>query len=121
MLPASNGISRLTRICGPHWARWLIMANQKADADRALIMGLVHDVMPDEGFDDAAMEFCRHLTKNSSEQMGAAKIAIEMAAEVGRDTARHIERMANSALMLNPEYLQRIEDYVAKLGSKPKS
>ena len=53
--------------------------------------------------------------------MGAAKIAIEMAAEVGRDTARHIERMANSALMLNPEYLQRIEDYVAKLGSKPKS
>lgn len=121
VLPASNGISRLTRICGPHWARWLIMANQKADADRALIMGLVHDVMPDEGFDDAAMEFCRHLTKNSSEQMGAAKIAIEMAAEVGRDTARHIERMANSALMLNPEYLQRIEDYVAKLGSKPKS
>ena len=121
VLPASNGVSRLTRICGPHWARWLIMANQKADADRALIMGLVHDVMPDEGFDDAAMEFCRHLTKNSSEQMGAAKIAIEMAAEVGRDTARHIERMANSALMLNPEYLQRIEDYVAKLGSKPKS
>jgi enoyl-CoA hydratase/carnithine racemase len=118
VLPASNGVSRLTRICGPHWARWLIMANQKADADRALIMGLVHDVLPDEGFHDAAMEFCRHLTKQNAEQMGAAKIAIEMASEVGRDTGRHIERMANSALMLNPAYLEGIERYIQGLGKK---
>ena len=121
VLPASNGVSRLTRICGPHWARWLIMANRKADAERALVMGLVHDVLPAEGFDDAALDFCRHLTKNSAEQMGAAKVAIEMAAEVGRDTARNVERMANSALMLNPEYLATIEKYVANLGSKRQS
>ncbi len=118
VLPASNGVSRLTRICGPHWARWLIMANKKADAEKALAMGLVHDVLPDEGFTDAALDFCRYLTKNSSEQMGAAKIAIEMAAEVGRDTARQVERMANSALMLNPEYLAAIEAYVARVGQK---
>jgi len=118
VLPASNGVSRLTRICGPHWARWLIMANQKADADKAMIMGLVHDVLPDEGFWDAALEFCRHLTKNNPEQMGAAKIAIDMAAEVGRDTARHVERMANSALMLNPDYLEGVERYMKGIGSK---
>lgn len=116
VLPASNGVSRLTRICGPHWARWLIMGNQKADAQKAMIMGLVHDVMPDEGFHDAAMDFCRHLTKNNGEQMGAAKIAIELAAEVGPEMGRHVERMANSALMLNPSYLETIEKYVAKLG-----
>ena len=117
VLPASNGVSRLTRICGPHWARWLIMGNQKADADKALIMGLVHDVMPDEGFHEAALDFCRHLTKNDPEQMGAAKIAIELAAEVGPSMGRHVERMANSALMLNPSYLAKIEQYIAKLGS----
>jgi len=118
VLPASNGVSRLTRICGPHWARWLIMGNQKADADRALIMGLVHDVMPDEGFDEAAMAFCRHLTKQNGEQMGAAKIAIELAAEVGPDMARHVERMANSALMLNPAYLETVERYIKGVGGK---
>ncbi|MEO6248239.1 MAG: enoyl-CoA hydratase/isomerase family protein [Sphingomicrobium sp.] len=118
VLPASNGVSRLTRLCGPHWARWLIMGNQKVDADRALTMGLVHDVTPDEGFDEAAMEFCRHLTKSSGEQMGAAKIAIELAAELGPEMGRHVERMANSALMLNPEYLAGIERYIKKLGSK---
>jgi len=117
VLPASNGVSRLTRICGPHWARWLIMGNQKADAERALIMGLVHDVMPDSGFEEAALEFCRHLTRQNGEQMGAAKVAIELASEVGRDSARHIERMANSALMLNPEYLEGIERYIKELGS----
>ncbi len=120
VLPASNGVSRLTRICGPHWARWLVMANQKADAARALVMGLVHDVLPDEGFDAAALEFCRHLTKNDPEQMGAAKIAIDLTAELGRDAGRQVERSLNSALMLNPAYKQRIADYVAKIG-KPKS
>ncbi len=118
VLPASSGVSRLTRICGPHWARWLIMANKPASADKALTMGLVHEVFPDESFEADVMDFCRHLTKNNGEQMGAAKVAIEMCAEVGRDTARHVERMANSALMLNPAYLENIQKYVAGVGGK---
>ncbi|MXO89973.1 enoyl-CoA hydratase/isomerase family protein [Pontixanthobacter aquaemixtae] len=118
VLPASNGVSRLTRLCGPHWARWLIMGNKKADAQKALIMGLVHDVTPDDGFEEASLDFCRHLTKSDPEQMGAAKIAIELAADLGREQGRHVERMANSALMLNPAYRKRIDDYIAKLGNK---
>jgi enoyl-CoA hydratase len=118
VLPASSGVSRLTRFCGPHWARWLIMANQKADARKAEIMGLVHDVLPDEGFDEAALDFCRHLSKNNAEQMGAAKIAIELCADVSRDQGRNIERMANSALMLNPAYQEGIAAYVKGLGEK---
>jgi enoyl-CoA hydratase len=118
VLPASNGVSRLTRICGPHWARWLIMGNQKADAERALIMGLVHDVLPDEAFAEAALDFCRHLTQQDGEQMAAAKIAIELASVVGRDAGRHIERMANSALMLNPAYLEGIERYIKDMVGK---
>jgi enoyl-CoA hydratase len=118
VLPSSNGVSRLTRLCGPHWARWLIMANMGADARKAEIMGLVHQVYPDAGFDEAALDFCRHLTKNDAQQMGAAKIAIELCAEVGRDSARHVERMANSALMLNPKYIAKIEAYVAGIGKK---
>ncbi|MDE8653473.1 enoyl-CoA hydratase/isomerase family protein [Novosphingobium album (ex Liu et al. 2023)] len=118
VLPASSGVSRLTRICGPHWARWLIMANRKADADMAFTMGLVHQVYPDETFAEEVMEFCRHLAKQNGEQMGAAKIAIEMCHEVGRDTARHVERMANSALMLNPDYIKGMEEYLKGVGGK---
>jgi enoyl-CoA hydratase/carnithine racemase len=118
VLPASNGVSRLTHICGPHWARWLIMANKKADADMAYTMGLVHQVFPDESFEEEVMTFCRHLVKQNGEQMGVAKIAIEMAHEVGRDTARDIERMGNSALMLNPGYLEGVTEYRKGIGGK---
>jgi enoyl-CoA hydratase/carnithine racemase len=118
VLPASNGVSRLTRICGTHWARWLIMGNKSADAERALIMGLVHEIYPDEALEAEALAFCRHLLQSNAEQMGAAKLAIEMAADVGLAQARNVERMANSALMLNPAYREGMERYVRNLGSK---
>jgi enoyl-CoA hydratase/carnithine racemase len=120
VLPASNGVSRLSRMCGPHWARWLIMANKPANADMAFTMGLVHQVFPDETFEEEVMDFCRHLAKQNGEQMGAAKIAIELASELGPEMGRHVERMANSGLMLNPDYLAKMEAYVSKLGSKGK-
>jgi enoyl-CoA hydratase/carnithine racemase len=119
-LPASNGVSRLTRLCGPHWARWLIMANKPASADKALMMGLVHEVFEDETFERNVMDFCRHLARQNGEQMGAAKIAIELCAELGPEMGRHAERMANSALMLNPGYRLRVAEYVGKLGSPGK-
>jgi enoyl-CoA hydratase len=118
VLPASSGVSRLTRLCGPHWARWLIMANKSADADKACMMGLVHEVYPDETFETDVMEFCQHLAKQNGEQMGAAKVAIELCADVSREQGRHVERMANSALMLNPAYLEGIEKYIKGFGGK---
>jgi enoyl-CoA hydratase/carnithine racemase len=120
VLPASNGVSRLTRLVGTHWARYLIMANLPVDAERALTMGLVHEVWPDDRFDEEVMRFTRHLAEQNGEQMGAAKIAIELARDVGLAQARNVERMANSALMLNPEYLAGIEKYIAGIGSKGK-
>jgi len=118
VLPASNGVSRLARMCGPHWARWLIMANKPANADMAFTMGLVHQVFEDDVFEAEVMDFCRHLAKQNGEQMGAAKVAIELCAELGRDQGRHVERMANSGLMLNPEYLEGMEKYLKGVGGK---
>jgi enoyl-CoA hydratase len=120
VLPASNGVSRLARIIGTHWTRYLIMANLIASADKALIMGLVHEVYPDESFEEEVMKFCRHLAQQNGEQMGTAKIAIELAHDVGLAQARNVERMANSALMLSPEYLAGIERYIQSIGGKGK-
>ena len=118
VLPATNGVSRLTRVVGPHWARWLIMANKSVDAERALVMGLVHDVFPDETFEADALAFCRHLAQQNGEMMGAAKIAIELAWDLGVDQAAAVERMANSALMLQPSYLEGMKRHVASVGAK---
>jgi enoyl-CoA hydratase len=118
VLPASNGVSRLTRIVGTHWARYLVMANRIVDADRALIMGLVHEVWPDDTFDDEVMTFCRQLSEQHGEQMGAAKLSIEMAGDVGLAQARNVERMATAALMLNPGYREGLVRHVQTIGGK---
>lgn len=120
VLPASNGVSRLARIIGTHWTRYLIMANLPASADKAMIMGLVHDVFADETFEQDVMQFCNHLAQQNGEQMGTAKIAIELAHDVGLAQARNVERMANSVLMLNPEYLAGMERYMQSFGGKTK-
>lgn len=118
VIPASNGVSRLSRIIGTHWTRYMIMANLPVDADRALMIGLVHEVYPDETFEQDAMKFCQHLAEQNGEQMGAAKLAIELAHDVGLAQARNVERLTNSALMLNPAYQEGIRKYVEGIGGK---
>jgi len=81
-------------------------------------MGLVHQVYEDDVFEAEVVDFCRHLAKQNPEQMGAAKIAIELCAEVGPGMGRHVERMANSALMLNPDYIAGMEKYLKGVGGK---
>ena len=117
VLPATNGVSRLTRIVGPHWARLMVMANTPLDAQEARIAGLVHKVFPDESFEDDVMAFCRHLAKQDGEFMGTAKIAIELAADLPAHQAASVERMANSALMLNPAYGDMMRKHVANVGA----
>jgi enoyl-CoA hydratase len=119
LLPATNGVSRLTRIIGPHWARYLVMANMPVTAQEAWNMGLVHKVFADASFEADTLDFCRHLTRQNGEMMGAAKLAIELAADLGADQAAAIERMTNSTLMLSPDYQEGMQRHVAKIGGRP--
>lgn len=116
VLPATNGVSRLVRLVGPHWARLLIMANMPIDAQEARIAGLVHKVYPDETFEADVMAFCRHVALQNAEMIGTAKVAIELAADLGAHQAASVERLANSALMLSPEYRDLMTSHVASVG-----
>lgn len=120
VLPASNGVSRLVRIVGAHWARYLVMGGFIADAQKAMHMGLIHELWPQEGFEERCLDFCRHLAKQHGEQMGVAKIAIEMAQDLGRDQGRQVERLANSTLMLASSYQEIYRNHVAGIGDKSK-
>jgi enoyl-CoA hydratase len=118
VLPATNGVSRLVRIIGPHWARLLITANMPVDAQEARIMGLVHKVYPDNMFEDDVMAFCRHLAQQNAELVGASKIAIELSADLPAHQAASVERLVNSSLMLGNDYREMMVSHVASIGSK---
>ena len=103
-LPGSGGTSRLTRLVGAHWARWFIMANLPMEAERALQIGMLHDVYPDEEFEQRSWDFCLHLAKQPPETLAAAKLAIELVADLDRSQARNVERLAVSSLVFGEEH-----------------
>ena len=120
LIPASGGVSRLTHLVGPAWAKYIIMANRPVDARRALMIGLVHDVFADADFEDAVAAFCRHLADQKPEFVGTAKLATQLAADVQRAQARNVERLANSALMLGPDHQATMAAYLERLTDKSK-
>jgi enoyl-CoA hydratase/carnithine racemase len=117
-IPGSGGTSRMTRLVGPQWARWFIMANLQMDAAKAERIGLVHDVYPDDEFDARVRDFCLNLAKQPPETIGAAKLAIELTADLDRAQARNVERLTASGLYFGDEFRTLIAALRAKLSAK---
>jgi enoyl-CoA hydratase/carnithine racemase len=114
VLPGSGGISRFTRLVGPHWARWLAMAGENVDAELARTMGFVHHVFPEASFHADVQAWVRKLTSLSAEAIGLAKITIDAAVDADRRTARHVDRMANTMLLQTTEHLEKIEAFLQR-------
>lgn len=94
-IAGSGGTSRLARIVGPAWAKWMAMAGMQVDAQRALAIGLVHDVFPAETFLDEVYAFCRRLLEIDPEVLGIAKLAVDIHTDVqDRTVQRHVDRLA---------------------------
>lgn len=109
VLPGSGGMSRLTRLVGPHWARWMAMAAQPVPAQQAREIGFLHQVFPDDEFVAGARAFAEHLAGLSVEALGLAKVAIDGATTADRATARGIDRMANTLLLQSEEHRAAVD------------
>lgn len=94
-IAGSGGTSRLTRLIGPHWGKWMAMAAMPVGADQAKQIGLVHEVYPEESFLDDVYAFCRHLMSIQAEALGLAKLTVDIYADVqDRTVQRHVDRLA---------------------------
>ena len=121
-LPGSGGISRLTRLVGPHWARWMAMACQQITAEQGRQIGLVHDIYPADGFQERVMDFAKALAALPREAVGLAKVAIDAAESVDRRTAREIDRLAQTTLFMSDDYRDRVNAFnAASAARQPKS
>jgi enoyl-CoA hydratase len=115
-IAGSGGTSRLTRIVGPAWAKYLAMAGMRVDAQRALMMGLVQDIFPEETFLADVYAFCRSMMEIDPEVLGIAKLAIDMYTDVqDRTVQRHIDRLVVT------QTFEQFEKSMQKFGKKPRS
>ncbi|MEJ7926199.1 enoyl-CoA hydratase/isomerase family protein [Sphingobium sp. AN641] len=117
-LPGSGGTSRLVRIAGPHWARWLVLANRQIDAERALAIGILHEVHGQDELNEQALAFCQSLAALPPEAFGAGKLAIELATDLDRAQGRNAERLAVSGLFQGAELKELMRAMQEKLSRK---
>ena len=88
---------------GAHWAKWVILANQPIDAERALAIGLVHAVYDDDKLEAETMAFCEALAASPPEMTAMAKLTIDLVADATPGRARQIERLGQSILQVGEE------------------
>lgn len=114
VIAGSGGTSRLTRLVGPHWAKWIAMAGKNVDADTARMIGLVHEIYPEEQFMEKVYEFARSLVALPMEAVGLAKLSIDLVTAQNREYARHVERLANTTLTNSAEHRRRVRNFNEK-------
>jgi enoyl-CoA hydratase len=99
MLAGSGGTSRIVRLCGVGWAKWLGMG-ERLGAREAMIAGLVQAVWPADRFEAEAWALCERLAARPTDVLGVAKLAVELCYDLDRHGGRHVERIANTPLAL---------------------
>ena len=120
VIPGSGGISRFTRLVGPHWARWVAVANQRVSAEQAVTIGFVHQVFPNEGFFDKVLEFTKELVSFSVEAIGLGKLAIDAAWDGDKINARNVDRLANTLLFKTAEYSDSVIAFTEATNARAK-
>ncbi|MFC3172655.1 enoyl-CoA hydratase/isomerase family protein [Novosphingobium bradum] len=100
MIAGSGGTSRLVRLIGVGWTKWLGMAGEPMDAQTALTAGLVQAVYQPEAFEDQVWAFCQRLAAKDADAVGVAKLAIDLCKDLDRQGGRTVERLANTPLSL---------------------
>ncbi len=98
VIPGAGGTQRLTRLVGVARAKDIIYTGRFVDADEALSIGLVHNVVSADDVYDAAVKLAERFATGPTVALMAAKQAIQNGYEVDMDTALLIERQAFAAL-----------------------
>jgi enoyl-CoA hydratase len=75
IMPGWGGTQRLTRLCGPGFARELVFTGRMVDAQEALRWGLVNAVFPPEELMPRATEMAETIAAKSRVVLGYAKAA----------------------------------------------
>jgi enoyl-CoA hydratase/carnithine racemase len=117
-IPASGGVSRLTRLVGQQWAKWLIMGGQTINAERALSIGLVQEVYPDDTFEADVMAFCEKLASQPPEMMAMAKLTIDLTTDLTPGRGRMVERLGQSVLGTGAEAKEAMATWRARFRTE---
>jgi enoyl-CoA hydratase/carnithine racemase len=76
---ALGSTARLVETVGAAWARWILLTGDLLDADQALRIGLVHEVLAPGEVEERAYALARTLSERARNSLTAGKALIERA------------------------------------------
>ncbi len=115
VFPGAGGNIRMAHLIGPAAAKELIFLGERIDARRALELGAVNRVVPDEQLLDAALAFAEKLAKRAPLALAAAKQVINFGMdEPDMDKATAYELESFAALFATEDQKEGMRAFVEK-------
>ena len=116
-IPATGACNRLIHWVGLAKTKEMVLSAQPIDAAEAHRIGLANRVVARAQLMDEVYAYARKLAQNASEAMGLGKHIINMCLNTDMATGRHLERLAQSVLVLSPQHEEGMKAF--NEGRKP--
>jgi len=116
VLPGTGGTQRLARIVGKARAIELMVEGSTFDFERALELGLVQQILPNEGFFERVMEYARRFVPpgKAARAVGLIKRAVQSGAESGFHEGLALERELQQQLFCGEDAVEGLDAYLNK-------
>jgi enoyl-CoA hydratase/carnithine racemase len=112
VIPGAGGTQRLTRLVGPAKAKDLIYTGRFVEADEAVRIGLVDEVVAPDDVYEAAVRWAKQFAAGPAYALRAAKEAIDRGLETDLDTGLEIERQQFAGLFATADRTIGMESFV---------
>jgi enoyl-CoA hydratase/carnithine racemase len=114
ILPSWGGTQRAVRLVGPARAKELILLRERLDAQKALSLGLLTEVVPNGGSLPRALELAERLSELPRLAASVTKQVIDSLPETSRHAGLGLERMAYALLAQTGEATQALTERVPR-------
>jgi enoyl-CoA hydratase/carnithine racemase len=114
VIPGAGGTQRLARLIGPARAKDLVFTGRMIDAQEALSIGLVDEVVDDDKVYETAHAWAKQFVGGPAQALRAAKAAIDTGLDVDLHTGLEIERQLFAELFATEDRTIGMEAFVAK-------
>ncbi len=114
LLPCGGGTQNLTRVVGESWAKRMILCGMRVDAERALAIGLVDEIVEPGTALEAALQIAASAERQSPSAVAACKKLIRSAGGLAVNAAYAAEREAFVGLFGTQDQQEGVRAFLEK-------
>lgn len=113
-IPGSGGTQRVARLVGLGRAKEMIMRGRQVTASEALDWGLLTEVVPEGGLNEAVARWVEDMKARPSIPLATLKTVLNQTCNTSLATGLELEGQAFEKLRFGPEFKHGIECFLAK-------